>query len=127
MDINTTVYKLPIVPSISNFSSDFDSFAETVAKAFKTICTITALTLYCLDLSCQIHVLINLFLLFFFNMMIHWDRKIHNLPRVQSLPHLAYYNLFPYQSSLVCPSRLLLSHHLSMLQHWVHGCTTYFL
>ena len=77
MDINTTVYKLPITSFISNFLSVFDSFAGTVAKASKTICTITALTL-----NCQIHVLINLFLLFFFNMMIHWDRKIHNLPRV---------------------------------------------
>ena len=47
-DINTAVCKLPITLSISNFSSDFDSFAGTVSKAPKTIGTITIFTLNCL-------------------------------------------------------------------------------
>ena len=48
MDINTAVYKFPIMSCISNFSSDSDSFAETVWKAPKTVGTITVFTLNCL-------------------------------------------------------------------------------
>ena len=63
-------------------------------------------------------------------MMIHWDWQNWQgttcSPPYESLPHLVYYNWLSYQSLFVCPGRQLLCHDLSLLQHWVHGCTTHF-
>ena len=122
MDINTAVYKLSITSSFTNFSINFDSFAGTVPKAPIVIGTITVFALNCSLTSAAKSMYLSIFFLFlFFNMMIHWDGKIHNVPRFPfpiNHYHIWYdlsYDSLSYQSLLVCSSRLLLSHHLLLL------------
>ena len=90
--INTAVCKLPVMSSVFNFSSDSDNFAGTVPKAPKTNSTITVFTRNCLLTSVVKSMYLSIFSSsFFFNMMVHWDRKMRNVPRV--LLPVNYYHI----------------------------------
>ena len=131
MDINGAVCKLPIMSSISNFSDDSDSFARNVYKAPKRIGTITVFTLNCFLASAAKSMYLSIFSSsFFFNMMIHWDCKIHDVPHV--LLPINHYHIWPviteFSINLYCfvPVDCYFAIN-SLLQHWVHGCTIHFL
>ena len=83
-------WKLSIMFSIFSFSIDSDSSPEIeiVPKARKKIGTMTVFTLNCLLTSAVKSMYLSIF-----PSMIHWDLKIHIVPRV-FLP-INYYNIWP--------------------------------
>ena len=117
-------WKLLITFSIFSFLIDSDSFPGIVPKAPKTIGIITVFTLNCLLASAAKSMYLSVF-----SSMMHLDLKIHIVPR--ALLPINHYDIWPiithFPIIFYCLGRLLLCHHLFLLQHWVHGSTTYFL
>ena len=131
MDINKSVWKLSIMYYISDFSSASDSFAGTVTKAPKTIGMITVFSLNCLLTLAEKCMHLSIFFSsFFYNMMIHWDRKINHILLV--LFPINHYYIWPIITHFGISLYWFVSVDfysaiISLLQYWVHGCTTLFM
>ena len=100
-------WKLPIMFSVFSFSIDFDSSPEIVPKAPKKIGVITVFTLNCLLTSAAKSVYSSIF-----SPMIHWDLKIHIVPRV--LLPIRYYNIWPIIT------------HFPIILYWLVSVDCYF-